>query len=165
MPVAGPEGSHQMADIDTPAPDFELLNQFGETVRLSQFQGVKPVVLVFFPLAFTGICTGELCELRDNFALFQRQGVELLAISVDSKATLWVYAEQEGYPFSLLADFWPHGAVAREYGAFQDDRGTADRATFVIDDSGVIRSRFVTESGTARSLVAYQGALDALATV
>jgi peroxiredoxin len=163
MPVGGTEGSHRLPDIDTIAPDFELSNQFGEKVRLSQFRGVKPVTLVFFPLAFTGICTGELCELRDNFALFQKQGVELLAISVDSKATLRVFAEKEGYPFSLLADFWPHGAVAAEYGAFQEDRGTAARATFVIDAGGVIRSRFVTEPGTARSLGAYQGALDALA--
>lgn len=170
MPVAGTEGSHRLPDIDpvlpdigTAAPDFELSNQFGEKVRLSQFRGEKPVGLVFFPLAFTGICTGELCELRDNFAIFQRQGVELLAISVDSKATLRVFAEQEGYPFSLLADFWPHGAAAAQYGAFQEDRGTATRATFVIDESGIIRSRFVTEPGTARSLDAYRDALDALA--
>ncbi|MHA6667982.1 peroxiredoxin [Homoserinimonas sp. A447] len=152
-----------MADINTAAPDFELRNQFGESVRLSQFRGVKPVTLVFFPLAFTGICTGELCELRDNFALFEQQGVELLAVSVDSKATQRVFSEQEGYQFSLLADFWPHGGVARDYGVFQEDRGTAARATFVIDVGGVIRSRFVTEPGTARSLDAYQEALDALA--
>ncbi|MEX1080261.1 MAG: peroxiredoxin [Homoserinimonas sp.] len=152
-----------MADVDTPAPDFELLNQFGEPVRLSRFQGVKPVVLVFYPLAFTGICTGELCELRDNFALFQRQGVELLAVSVDSKATLRVFAEQEGYQFSLLADFWPHGEVARDYGVFLENRGTAARGTFVIDQSGIIRSRFIAESGTARSLDAYRAALDILA--
>ncbi|HEU4806786.1 MAG TPA: peroxiredoxin [Homoserinimonas sp.] len=152
-----------MADINTAAPDFELRNQFGESVRLSQFRGVKPVTLVFFPLAFTGICTGELCELRDNFALFEQQGVELLAVSVDSKATQRVFSDQEGYQFSLLADFWPHGAVAREYGVFQEDRGTAARATFVIEESGVIRARFVTESGTARSLDAYQQALGKLA--
>lgn len=151
-----------MSDVAMPAPDFELSNQFGESVRLSQFRGVKPVALVFFPLAFTGICTGELCELRDNFALFQRRGVELLAVSVDSKATLRVFAEQEGYQFSLLADFWPHGAVAKEYGVFQDERGTAARGTFVIDDGGIIRSRFITDSGTPRSLASYREALDAL---
>lgn len=149
-------------DVGTRAPDFELRNQFGESMRLSQFRGVKPVTLVFFPLAFTGICTGELCELRDNFAMFQQQGVELLAISVDSKATLRVFAEREGYAFSLLADFWPHGGVAREYGVFLEDRGTAARATFVIDESGVIRSQFSTESGTARSLDDYRAALEQL---
>lgn len=154
-----------MVEEGTPAPDFELPNQFGEPVRLSQFRGVKPVALVFFPLAFTGICTGELCELRDNLGVFQQQGVELLAISVDSKATLRVFAEREGFPFSLLADFWPHGAVAREYDVFQENRGTAGRATFVIDESGIIRSGFMTESGTARSLDAYQEALSELAAV
>lgn len=151
-----------MLSINTVAPDFELLNQFGESVRLSQFRGVKPVALVFFPLAFTGVCTGELCELRDNFGAFEKQGVELLAVSVDSKATLRVFAEQEGYQFSLLADFWPHGAVAREYGVFLEERGTAGRATFVIDESGVIRSRFETEPGTARQLDSYLEALQAL---
>jgi peroxiredoxin len=153
-----------MPDVNTPAPDFELFNQFGEAVRLSQFRGVKPVALVFFPLAFTGVCTGELCELRDNLGLFERLDVELLALSVDSKATLRVFAEREGYRFSLLADFWPHGAVAEQYGAFLKDRGTATRATFVIDESGIIRSRFATEPGTPRSLVAYQDALEALRT-
>ena len=148
-----------MPQTGSTAPDFELKNQFGESVRLSQFRGVSPVALVFFPLAFTGICTGELCELRDNFALFQQKGVELLAISVDSKATLRVFSEREAYPFSLLADFWPHGGVAREYGVFLDDRGTAARATFVIDASGIIHSQFVTQSGTPRSLQAYRDAL------
>jgi peroxiredoxin len=153
-----------MPEVTMPAPDFELSNQFGEPVRLSQFRGVKPVALVFFPLAFTGICTGELCELRDNFALFQQQGVELLAVSVDSKATLRVFAEQEGYQFSLLADFWPHGAVARDYGVFLEDSGIATRATFVIDEAGIIRSQFSTAPGTARSLADYRLALDALGT-
>jgi peroxiredoxin len=151
-----------MVNVGTHAPDFGLVNQFGQTVRLSEFREVRPVALVFFPLAFTGICTGELCELRDNFSLFERQGVELLAVSVDSKATLRVFAEQEDYQFSLLSDFWPHGAVAQDYGVFLEKRGTAARATFVIDVAGVIRSRFVTESGTARSLATYREALDAL---
>jgi peroxiredoxin len=159
MPAAGPEGNHEMPELGTIAPDFELRNQFGEPVRLSQFRSVKAVALVFFPLAFTGICTSELCDLRDNLGLFEEEGVELLAVSVDSKATLRVFAEQERYPFSLLADFWPHGAVASRYGVFLEDRGTAARATFLIDRAGIIRSRFVTEAGTARSLDAYRAAL------
>lgn len=152
-----------MALPGQPAPGFALANQFGERVALSQFRAVKPVALVFFPLAFTGICTGELCELRDNFGMFQRQDVELLAVSVDSKATLRVFAEQEEYQFSLLADFWPHGAVARQYGVLLEDRGTAGRATFVIDADGIIRAAFATEPGMARSLDAYRQALDGLA--
>ncbi len=151
-----------MVEHSAVAPDFELLNQFGESVRLSSFRGLKPVALVFFPLAFTGICTSELCELRDNLSMFERRGVELLAISVDSKATLRAFAENEGYEFSLLEDFWPHGAVAQKFGVFDEARGTAERATFIIDTEGVIRARILTARGKARSLDAYQEALAAL---
>ena len=99
------------------APDFELTNQFGESVSLSQFRG-RPVVLVFYPLSFSGICTGELCELRDNFSMFETSGVELIAVSVDSKFVQAKFAEQERYSFNVLADFWPHGEVAKNYGVF-----------------------------------------------
>ena len=141
------------------APDFSLTNQFGETVTLQQFRDAKPVTLVFFPLAFSGTCTGELCELRDNLALFRDDDVELIGISVDNKASLRAWAESEGYDFTLLADFWPHGAIAREYGVFLEDKGYANRATFVIDTSGVIRSMFVTAPGEARPLASYVEAL------
>jgi mycoredoxin-dependent peroxiredoxin len=145
---------------DTQAPDFDLANQFGEHVRLSDFRGVKPVALVFYPLAFSGVCTGELCSLRDNLDLFTDHEVELLGISVDSKATLRAFAEQEGYDFQLLADFWPHGAVAKEYGVFLEETGFANRATFVIDVKGVIRASFITAPGEPRSIEEYKAALD-----
>ena len=145
---------------DTQAPDFDLPNQYGEHIRLSDFHGRKPVALVFFPLAFSSTCTDELCALRDNLALFQQHGVELIGISVDSKATLRAWAEQEGYDFTLLADFWPHGAVAKEYGVFLEEKGFANRATFVIDAKGVIRASFITAPGQARSLEDYRAALD-----
>ncbi|MGV8881167.1 MAG: peroxiredoxin [Rhodoglobus sp.] len=145
--------------IGSVAPDFTLPNQFGETVTLSEFRGVKPVTLVFFPLAFSGTCTGELCELRDNLALFRDDDVELLGISVDNKASLRAWAESEKYTFDLLSDFWPHGAVAQKYGAFMSDKGYANRATFVIDVSGVIRSMFITAPGEARPLASYVEAL------
>jgi peroxiredoxin len=144
---------------DTKAPDFELPNQYGEHIRLSDFRGRTPVALVFFPLAFTGICTGELCELRDNIGMFKDAGVELVGISVDSKATLRAWAEQEGYDFTLLADFWPHGEVAKEYGVFVEEKGFANRATFLIDQSGVIRAQFITAPGEPRQLGAYREAL------
>jgi peroxiredoxin len=144
---------------DITAPDFELPNQFGEHIRLSEFRGRKPVALVFFPLAFSSTCTTELCELRDNLALFEAGGVELLGISVDSKASLRAWAEHEGYTFTLLADFWPHGAVAKEYGVFIEEKGFANRATFLIDLDGVIRASFITAPGEARSLEAYETAL------
>ena len=148
---------------DTQAPDFELFNQFGERVQLSEFRGKKSVALVFFPLAFSSTCTRELCELRDNLALFADGGVELIGISLDSKATMRAYAERESYDFTLLADFWPHGAVAKEYGVFLEAKGFANRATFLIDTAGIIRASFVTAPGEARSLDAYRTALAALA--
>jgi len=144
------------------APDFTLPNQFGEDVTLSQFRGVKPVVLVFYPLSFSGICTGELCEIRDNFARFESNEVKLLAISVDSKYVQKVFAEHEGYKFSVLADFWPHGQVAKDYGVFLEEHGISNRASFVIDKDGVLVSKFVTAPGQARSLDEYDRALATL---
>lgn len=149
---------------DTKAPDFELPNQFGEHIRLGEFRGKKPVALVFFPLAFSTTCTTELCELRDNLALFKDSGVELIGISVDSKATLRAWAEHEGYDFTLLADFWPHGDVAKEYGVFIEEKGFANRATFLIDVDGVIRASFITAPGQARSIADYRAALAELHT-
>ena len=145
---------------DTTAPDFELPNQYGEHIRLSDFRGKKPVALVFFPLAFSSTCTGELCALRDNLSLFQEQGVELIGVSVDSKATLRAWGDQQGYDFTLLADFWPHGDVAKEYGVFLESKGYANRATFVIDVKGVIRASFITAPGEARSIDEYKAALE-----
>lgn len=144
---------------DTTAPDFELPNQFGEHVRLGEFRGKKAVALVFFPLAFSSTCTSELCTLRDNLSLFAADDVELIGISVDSKATLRAFADQEGYDFTLLADFWPHGDVAKEYGVFLEQKGFANRATFLIDLDGVIRATFVTAPGQPRSLAEYRAAL------
>jgi peroxiredoxin len=150
---------------DTTAPDFELANQFGEHVRLRDFRGRSAVALVFFPLAFSSTCTSELCDLRDNLALFKAAGIELIGISVDSKATLRAWAEQEGYDFTLLADFWPHGDVAKQYGVFLEEKGFANRATFLIDAGGVIRASFITAPGQARSLEEYRAAIEELTTV
>jgi peroxiredoxin len=150
---------------DTQAPDFELPNQFGEHIRLSDFRHKKPVALVFFPLAFSSTCTSELCELRDNLALFADKSIELIGISVDSKATLRAFAEKEGYAFNLLADFWPHGSVAKEYGVFLEQKGFANRASFLIDPNGIIRASFITAPGQPRSIADYRAALAELAPV
>ena len=149
-------------EIGSHAPDFELQNQHGETVRLSDALKSGPVALVFFPFAFSGICTGELCELRDNISAFTDHSVQLMGISVDSKFALKAWAEQERYDFSLLADFWPHGAVAQQYGVFLADNGFANRATFVIGQDSTIKAVFVTEPGQARDFEAYRAALAAL---
>ncbi len=145
------------------APDFTLRDQFGQSVSLRDALAESPVALVFFPLAFTGTCTGELCELRDNLALFGDAGVRLLGISVDSTATLRVFAEREGYDFTLLGDFWPHGDVAQAYDAFLPEKGFATRATYLIAQDGHIAAAFATSPGEARELAAYREALASLA--
>lgn len=146
------------------APDFTVLDHRGEQVTLSTLAQQSPVALVFFPLAFTGTCTGELCELRDNLAVFDDAGVALCAVSVDNKASLAAFAAQESYEFRLLSDFWPHGAVAKAYGVFVAERGFADRATFVIDEDRIVRAAFATSPGEARDIAAYRLALEALTT-
>ncbi|MFM1950419.1 MAG: hypothetical protein RL418_106 [Actinomycetota bacterium] len=149
-----------MINVGDLAPDFTLVNQHGEEVSLSSFKGIKPVVVVFYPLSFSGICTGELCELRDNLAMLESDGVELMAISVDSKFVQAKFAEHEGYKFNVLADFWPHGEVAQNYGVFIAERGIATRATFVIDINGVVVAKFETAPGEPRKLSDYKKALE-----
>jgi len=148
--------------LGTAAPDFELSDQNGNKVLLSSFKGKKNVVLLFIPFAFTGTCTGELCAMRDDLAAFQNDNVELLALSCDSMFTQRIWAEKEGYNFPVLADFWPHGAVAQAYGIFDDARGCALRGTFVIDKEGIIRWSVVNGLGDARSNDDYKAALAAL---
>lgn len=147
--------------VGAEAPDFELVNQYGEPVRLSGFRG-RHVVLVFYPFAFSGICTGELCEIRDNLALFEDGNAVVLAVSVDSKFTVRAYAAQEGYTFDLLADFWPHGAAASLYGVFDPLSGMAQRGTFIIDAGGTIRYSVVNPRGQARDFTEYRKALAGL---
>ncbi|MCE7081355.1 peroxiredoxin [Streptomyces sp. ST2-7A] len=154
----------------TKAPDFALRNQHGETVRLSDFRAGsagpgdagRNVVLLFFPFAFTGICTGELCEVRDRLPDFVNDDTQLLAVSADSPFALRVFAEQEGLEYHLLSDFWPHGEVSRAYGVFNEDRGCPLRGTFVIDREGVVRWSVINGMPDARDLDAYIAALDAL---
>jgi len=148
--------------IGSAAPDFELSDQHGEKVSLSSFKGKKNVVVLFIPFAFTGTCTGELCALRDDLAPFQNDNVQLLAISCDSMFTQRIFAEQEGYKFPVLADFWPHGAAAKAYQIFNEDLGCALRGTFIIDKSGVIRWAVVNGLGDARNNGDYKAAIAAL---
>lgn len=149
-------------EVGQMAPDFTLKNQHGEEVTLSDFRGKKNVVLVFYPMAFTGICTGELCEVRDNISAFANDDAQVFGISCDTTATLRVFAEQENLEFPLLSDFWPHGKVASDYGVFLDERGIALRGTFVIDKDGIVRWSVVNMPGDARNLADYKVALAAL---
>jgi peroxiredoxin len=151
-------------EIGDEAPDFELPDQHGTPVKLSSFRGSKNVVLVFYPLAFSPVCSGELCALREDFPeVSTRDDVELLTVSVDSLFAHRVWAEQENFQFSLLADFWPHGSVAKQYGVFDEARGLAVRGTFVIDKEGVVRWSVVNPIPQARDIADYQKALAELA--
>jgi mycoredoxin-dependent peroxiredoxin len=145
------------------APDFELKNQFGEAIKLSDFRDKKNVVLIFFPKAFTGLCTAELCAIRDDEADFVGDDVVTFGISCDSDAVLKKFAELENYGYDLLSDYWPHGGTARAYGVFLDGKGIATRATFVIDKQGVVRWSVVNGPGETRSNDDYRAALAELA--
>jgi peroxiredoxin len=149
-------------EIGEQAPDFELKDQHGTQVRLSGFRGSKNVVLVFYPLAFSGVCSGELCAMRDEFPEVTRDDVELLTVSVDSTFTHRAWADAENFGFGLLSDFWPHGAVAKAYGVFNEDLGIATRGTFVIDKAGVVRWKVVNPIPEARDIADYQKALASL---
>ena len=144
------------------APDFTLKDQNGQDVALSEFRGRKNVVIVFYPFAFSGICTGELCEIRDNLGAFVGDDVQVLAVSCDHMFSQRAWADKEGYFFPLLSDFWPHGAVARSFGIFHERAGAALRGTFLIDREGVVRWTLVNEIGTARDFTGYHEALAGL---
>jgi peroxiredoxin len=152
-------------EVGTKAPDFSLRDNHGRTVKLSDFQGsadARNVVLLFYPFAFTGVCTGELCALRDELPTFVNDDTQLLAVSNDSIHTLRVFAEQEGLEYPLLSDFWPHGETSRAYGVFDEEKGCAVRGTFIIDKEGVVRWTVVNALPDARDLNEYVKALRAL---
>ncbi|NUT47168.1 MAG: peroxiredoxin [Saccharothrix sp.] len=150
FPAAGPAAGSR-------APDFETRNQYGEPVRLSDYAGRRDVVLVFYPYAFSQVCTSELAALRDRPDLLA--AAEFLAISCDPMFTLRAYADAQSLEFSLLTDFWPHGAIATSYGVFDSERGCALRGTFVIDRTGTIRWSVVNPIPEARNLDDYAQAL------
>ena len=142
------------------APDFTLKSHTGEEVTLSQFRGKKNVVLVFIPFAFTGVCEGELCAIRDDFTPFEAAGAQVLAISTDTAPTLKQWADQQGWTFPTLSDFWPHGEVAKAYGAFNEEKGCANRMTVVIDMEGKVVDAFQSGGlGEARPAERYEEAM------
>ena len=134
------------------APDFELRDQNGQPVRLSSFRGDKAVVVMFYPFAFSRVCTGELCAVRDSLPQWQSDDVQLLAVSCDMMFSLRAFAERDGLEFPLLSDFWPHGAVASAYGVFNEATGAADRSTFIVDPDGIVRWVVHNEMPQARDL-------------
>lgn len=141
------------------APDFELVDQYGQTVKLSDFRGRKSVLLVFYPLAFSGVCGSEMAALRDSSADFETDDVQLLSVSVDSMFAHRAWADDQNLDYPLLSDFWPHGEVAEAYGVFDGSKGVAVRGTFVIDKEGVVRWTVVNPISEARDLEDYRKAL------
>lgn len=120
------------------APDITLKDQHGQTYRLADRRGSRPVLLVFFPWAFSGTCGGELQALRDRHAELV-EDVEVVTVSTDSMYALRAWGDQEGFPFPMLADFWPHGEVARAYGVLHEEIGIALRGSFLVGLDGVVR--------------------------
>ena len=144
-----------------PVPDFAIVDEHGQDVRLRDALARRPVLLVFFPWAFSRICGSELAELRDRVGELTALGVELLAVSTDPFFSLRAWAEQERFGFRLLSDFWPHGEVARAYGVFHDELGVATRGTFLIGQDSLLRWSVVAGIGDSRSVDDYVGAVRA----
>ncbi|TWE12419.1 peroxiredoxin [Rudaeicoccus suwonensis] len=152
---------------DTPrvgdhAPDFTLKTQYGEDLSLSAVTATQPALLVFYPFAWSGICTGELCAIRDDLSGFEGGKAKVLAISCDPMFTLRAWSDDQGFAFSLLSDFWPHGQVASSYGVFNSDAGLAIRGTFLVGTDGLVAWEQVNGPGEARDFAGYREALAAL---
>ena len=147
-------------EVGSVAPGFSLANQFGETVESGSLVGGS--VVVFFPFAFSRVCTDELGQLRDNLDLFDAAGVTLVAVSVDHKYTLRAFADANDISFDLLADFWPHGAVTGAYDAFDSEHGYADRVSYVLDGSGTVRAVVSSSHGQGRPMTDYARALSSV---
>ncbi|MFL6239118.1 MAG: peroxiredoxin [Actinomycetes bacterium] len=149
-------------EVGDKAPDFTLRDQHKQEVTLSDFRGEKNVVLLFYPFAFTGVCTGELCAIRDELPEFENDDTEILAVSADTSHALRIFSEQEKLEYPLLSDFWPHGEVAKAYGVFDEKLGAATRGTFIIDKEGIVRWKVVNAIPDARDQAEYKKALAAL---
>ena len=143
-------------------PDFELRDQHGQTVRLSSLRGATAAMIVFYPWAFSGVCGGELQQLQAEQADVFGDDVHLLTISTDPMYSLRAYADREGFTFTMLSDFWPHGAVASAYGVFHDGIGIALRGSFLVDSFGVLRWSVVNGIPDARDIEDYRMAVGAL---
>ncbi|WP_336922388.1 peroxiredoxin [Aquipuribacter sp. SD81] len=159
LPLAG-----TVPSLGEPAPALSLTDQHGQTIDLPDLlgDGTRAVLLVFYPFAFSGTCTGELCALRDDLSSFTDEGVQVVGVSCDPVHALRAWGDAEGYRFPLLSDFWPHGEVATRYGVFLPTLGFATRGSFLVDGDGVLRWSVVQGPGAARDLGAYREAVAAL---
>lgn len=150
------------AEVGQPAPDFTLMDDERNKISLSDLRG-KKTLIVFIPFAFSRVCQGELCTIRDNLHSFETADANVVAISCDHFFSNHAWAEKEGFGFRILSDYWPHGAVARAFGCFNEQVGCAMRATYVLDEESIVRAIISTEEiGQAREFDNYQEALAAI---
>jgi peroxiredoxin len=145
--------------VGTQAPDFTLRSSDGDQVTLSNLRGHK-VVLAFYPLDWSPGCTNQMEGFTRDYAQFEAQGARVFGISVDSVYSHQAWRDALGIPFPLLADFHPKGATAQQYGVYNEERGNSRRATFVIDEQGIIRDVSVSASGEVPSVGVVCGVLD-----
>ena len=130
-----------MISVGQKAPNFKLRNSEKELVQIKDYEG-KNVVLLFFPMAFTGVCTKELCQMRDNLHQYAQLDAQIVAISVDSVFTLDKWKQEQGFNFPLLSDF--NKGVSKKYGTLYKDfvfemKGVSKRSAFVIDKKGIVQ--------------------------
>lgn len=146
-----------MLKVGDQAPGFTLRDQHKKKVSLDELKGRK-TMLVFMPMAFTSTCQSELCSIRDNLNRLESFDANVVVITCDSVYSNNVWADQQGFSFRILSDFWPHGEVTRAYGCFDERFGVANRATFILDPAGVVREVIATDEGP-RDFDAYPVAL------
>lgn len=158
VPVTG-----QIPGVGDAAPDFTLSDQLGTRRTLSELVVDRPVLAVFYPFAFSGICTGELRELRDERERFDNPDVQPVAISCDPMFALRAWDDAEAFFFPLLSDYWPHGAVGKAYGVFEESGGFARRGTFLIDRAMTVAWSLVNGPGERRDFAGVDAAVAALA--
>lgn len=154
-------GRPAVPETGAPAPAVTLPDTHGAPVTVGA-PGAPATLLVFVPFAFSRTCTAELGELQVGLPELEAAGVRVLAVSCDPMFALRAWAEQDGYTFGLLSDFWPHGRVARSFGVFDSDEGFARRGSFLLDAAGVVRWSLVHPGGQERPFAAYREAVAGL---
>lgn len=146
--------------LGTVAPELSGTDAHGHQVRLADFRGRRHVAVVFFPFAFAGLCADELAALETLWPSLDALGATVVGVSCDSLFTQARWAEERGVPFPLLSDFWPHGAIARSFGVFNEVLGCANRATFVVDTRGMIAAYLAApDLGTPRAMAQLEEAV------
>lgn len=148
--------------VGSVAPEFSLPDQYGREVSLGALRAERGVLVVFYPFAFSGICTGELREIRDELSRFDNARVQVATISCDPVFAQRAWDDAEGFFFPLLSDFWPHGQVASAYGVFDERNGCPRRGTFLIDTEGIVRWTLVNDTGVRRDFTGVDAAVSEL---